>query len=124
MAPTKKHLTVIEKSKALAWKETKLPYKEIAARLHCSISSIERLFSKAKNSDGIPTRKKGSGAPKKVTKEMENIIKKAIENNPKFNSQEIINHNKKLCNISSRTVRRIWKENLGLTSYVAVKKHY
>ena len=122
MAPTKKHLTMVDKAKALAWKETKMTYKEIAARLHCSLSSIERLFSKAKDSDGIPTRKKGSGSPKKVTKEMENIIRKTIEENPKLTSQEIINKNKKLCNISTRTVRRILKEKLGLNSYVAVEK--
>ena len=122
MAPIKKHLLMVDKAKALAWKDTKMTYKEIAARLHCFLSSIERLFSKAKNSGGIPARKKGSGAPKKVTKEMEYIIKKAIEENPKLTSQEIINQNKKLCNISSRTVRRILKEKFGLISYVAVKK--
>ena len=87
MAPTKKHLTMVDKAKDLAWKETKMTYKEIAARLHCSLSSIERLFSKAKDSDGIPTRKKGSGSPKKVTKEMENIIRKTIEENPKLTNQ-------------------------------------
>ena len=112
MAPIKKHLTMVDKAKALAWKGTKMTYKEIAARIHCSLSSIERLFSKAKSSGGIPARKKGSGAPRKVTKEMEYIIKKAIEENPKLTSQEIIKQNKKLCNISSRTVRRILKENL------------
>ena len=53
---------------------------------------------------------------------MEYIIKKAIEENPKMTSQEIIKQNKKLCNISSRTVRRILKEKFGLISYVAVKK--
>ena len=58
MAPTKKHLTMVDKAKALAWKETKMTYKEIAARLHCSLSSIEQLFAKAKNCDGIPARKK------------------------------------------------------------------
>ena len=110
MAPIKKHLTMVDKAKALAWKDTKMTYKEIAARLHCSLSSIEWLFSKARNSGGIPARKKGSGAPRKVTKEMEYIIKKAIEENPKLTSQEIIKQNKKLCNISSRTVRRILKE--------------
>ena len=53
---------------------------------------------------------------------MEYIIKKAIKENPKLTSQEIIKQNKKLCNISSRTVRRILKEKFGLISYVAVKK--
>ena len=53
---------------------------------------------------------------------MEYIIKKAIKENPKLTSQEIIKQNKKLCNISIRTVRKILKENFGLISYVAVKK--
>ena len=107
MAPIMKQLTMVNEAKALAWKDTKMTYKEIVAKLHCSQSSIEQLFSKAKNSGGILARKKGSGAPKKVTKEMEYIIKKAIKENPKLTSQEIIKQNKKLCIISSRTVRRI-----------------
>ena len=53
---------------------------------------------------------------------MENIIRKTIEENPKLTSQAIINNNKKLYNISTRTVRRILKEKLGLHSYVAVEK--
>ena len=73
MTPIKKLLTMVDKAKALAWKETQMTYKDIAARLHCSLSSIEQLFSKAKNSGGIPARKKGSGAPRKVTKKMEYI---------------------------------------------------
>ena len=57
MAPIKKHLSTVDKAKALAWKDTKMTYKEIASRLHCSLSSIERLFSKAKDSGGIPAGK-------------------------------------------------------------------
>ena len=78
MAPTKKHLTMVDKAKALAWKETKMTYKEIAARLHCSLSSIERLFSKAKDSDGIPTRKKGFGAPKKSLRKWKILLEKLL----------------------------------------------
>ena len=78
MTPIKKHLTMVDIAKALAWKETKLTYKEIAERLHCSLSSIEQLFSGAKDTGSTPARKKGSGAPKKATKEMENIIRKVL----------------------------------------------
>ena len=122
MASIKKIYRWLIKQKPLPGKTLRMTYKEIAIRLHCSLSSIERLFSKAKNSGGIPARKKGSGAPKKVTKEMEYIIKKAIKENLNLTSQEIINQNKKLCNISSRTDRRILKEKFGLISYIAVKK--
>ena len=77
---------------------------QIAARLHCSFSSIEQLFAMAKNSDEIPSRMKCSGAPKKVTKEIENITKKAYEKNPKLTSQEIVRGNKKLSNWGSYLV--------------------
>ena len=53
---------------------------------------------------------------------MEYIIKKAIKENEKLESQEIIKQNKKLCNISSRTVKRILKEKFRLIRHVAVKK--
>ena len=42
----KKHLTDLEKGKALAWLEARLKQKDIAQRLGVSLSTIERLARK------------------------------------------------------------------------------
>ena len=44
----KKHLTDLEKGKALAWLEARLKQKDIAQRLGVSLSTIERLARKRK----------------------------------------------------------------------------
>jgi transposase len=61
----KKHLTDLEKGKALAWLEARLKQKDIAQRLGVSLSTIERLAKKRKkNPNLVPTRKVGSGRKK------------------------------------------------------------
>ena len=76
----KKHLTDLEKGKALAWLETKVKQKEIARRLGVSLSTIERLAKKIKkNPTLVPTRKVGSGRKKIASKSLIKFIENKIK---------------------------------------------
>ena len=87
----KKHLTDLEKGKALAWLEEKINRKDIAQRLGVSRSTIERLAKKRKqNPSLVPTRKVGSGRKKIASKSLIKFIEKKISENPKMTSKEYL----------------------------------
>jgi IS30 family transposase len=99
----KKHLTDLEKGKALAWLEARLKQKDIAQRLGVSLSTIERLARKRK----IASK----------------FIEKKITENPKMTSKEMkAKYKKTLGKLSERTIRRILLNDLNLPSYIAIKK--
>lgn len=120
----KKHLTDLEKGKALAWLEARLKQKDIAQRLGVSLSTIERLARKRKkNSNLVPTRKVGSGRKKIASKSLIKFIEKKITENPKMTSKEMkAKYKKTLGKLSERTIRRILLNDLNLPSYIAIKK--
>ena len=123
----KKHMTDIEKTKCLAWIQEKVKQKEVAKRLKVSLRSVKRLVAKSKqmSEDILPSRKPGSGRPKKVRDKAIKTIKKAISKDPRLTGKEIKDqHPKHLNNISLRTIRRVLLEELGLKSHVAAKKPY
>lgn len=123
----KKHMTDMEKTKCLAWIQENVKQKEVAKRLKVSLSSVKRLVAKSKqlSENILPSRKPGSGRPKKVTDIAIKTIKKAISKDPRLTGKEIKDqHPKHLNNISLRTIRRVLLEELGLKSHVAAKKPY
>lgn len=119
-----KQLDQIGKTRAIAWAQEDVSQAEIARRLHVSKSTIYRLLRRSKNGT-IPERKKGSGPPRKVSKESLKVIKQSIKKNPMLTSNQIKLMNKKqLRNISTRTIRRYLLEELNLRCYKIVKKPY
>ena len=120
----KKHLTDLEKGKALAWLEEKINRKDIAQSLGVSRSTIERLAKKRKqNPSLVPTRKVGSGRKKIASKSLIKFIEKKISENPKMTSKEMkAKYKKTLGQLSERTIRRILLNDLNIPSYIAIKK--
>ena len=120
-------MTDVEKAKCLAWIQEKVRQEEVAFRLKVSLSSVKRLVAKSKqiSKNDLPSRKPGSGRPKKVTDEAIKIIQKAIRKNPRLTSKELKDqHPKHLNSLSLRTIRRVLFVELGLTSHVAAKESY
>ena len=67
----RKHMNDVERAKAIAWSQEKVCQADIAKRLKVGKRSIGRLIAKHKQGpkESIPRRKKGSGRPKKITKD-------------------------------------------------------
>jgi transposase len=122
----KKHMTQIDKARALSWIEEGVTHKEAARRLGVSISSISRLVSSYKMSAPgvlVPARKQGSGRPRKVSNRILMKIKQDITQNPFLTARQIKNKNPRLMQeISLRTVRWVLFKDLKLPSRVAAKK--
>jgi transposase/transcriptional regulator with XRE-family HTH domain len=121
----KKQLSDVQKARALAWNQEHVSQVEICRRLGVSRSTISRLFSAAKklNPDVLPSRKIGSGRPRKVSVKMLKKISKDICENPFMTARQIKNKNPRLLDdISLRTIRNVLLNYLNLKSRVAAKK--
>ena len=121
----KKQLSDIQKAKALAWSQEEVNQNEIARRLGVSRWTVSRLLlaAKSNNNVGVPSRKSGSGRPKKVNNKMLKKIKKDIFENPFLTAKQIKDKNPRLLSqVSLRTIRRVLLENLNLKARVAAKK--
>ena len=70
-----KKLTRDQKIRILALDEEKLSFRQIAARIDCSHTTIVRLLQKKENSDMLE-RKKGSGRPRKSTEQTDNLLRR------------------------------------------------
>ena len=121
----KKHMSDVQKARALAWHQEHVTQVEISRRLGVSRSSISRLLSAAMNlnPDVLPSRKIGSGRPRKVSVKMLKKISKDVCENPFLTARQIKNKNPRLlADISLRTIRYVLFEYLNLKSRVAARK--
>ena len=121
----KKQLCDVLKAKALAWSQEQVNQNEIARRLGVSRWTVSRLLvaAKSNNNIGVPSRKPGSGRPRKVKDKMLNKIKKDIFENPFQTAKQIKDNNPRLLSqVSLRTIRRVLLEYLNLKARVAAKE--
>ena len=113
-----------EKAQILAFQEAGMSSMQIASRMGHHRASIDRLLQKAKVNDknGVPPHKKGSGRPRKVTNLLENIIKRAVTNDPTLTAPGMKHLLPELANISLRTINHVLLKRLKIPSRVAAMK--
>jgi transposase len=72
-----------KKARILAWAKEGMPVKEITTRMGCHRSAIHRVVTKAKRAPlfAIPSRKKGSGRPRKLTSHVLGVVRRQIQKN-------------------------------------------
>jgi transposase len=121
--PKKKQMTEVEKARALGLIEAGAKTKVVAKKLGVNVTTINRLKSRSVNNQ-VPSRKPGTGQKnKKTTKTDIKIIKQEIEKDPMITARSIKEKNsKKLCHLSSRTIRRIILEDLKMPSFICAQK--
>ena len=120
-----KYTSSEEKARILAWRQEKVPIKEICARSGRAKSTIMKLLASSKGLpvNTVPKHKFGGGRRKKTSNTTDKLIKREVEKNPRLTALELKNmHPKLMENVAVRTIQHRLQKGLGLPIHKAAKK--
>jgi len=119
-----KMLKIEEKATILAWAEEGVSVKEIASRMGRHRSAIHRVVAKAKSLPkfAIPSRKKGSGRPRKLTSLVLGVMRRQIQKYPGATAADLKTTCPELAHLAERTISHALQKHLKMPSRVAAMK--
>jgi transposase len=119
-----KKLSIEEKASIIAYSDAGLTTKEIIVKTGRNKTTINRLLAAAKkfSDNSIPQRKKGSGRPRKVMKDVLILLKRQITKYPYMTAAQLKTSVPELAALSDRTVQHALQKDLKMRSRVAALK--